>query len=112
MKRRHCVGCFHSLLLRCLVRHGEGGEQGQVNLKEKEEKVALHKELLAILVCPMCKGALTPVDEEAGLYCPACSVVFPIREEIPVMLPEEAIALSEWKSGRRQTLPRSDSKHP
>lgn len=74
--------------------------------------MALHKELLDILVCPMCRGELTLVDEEAGLLCPACSVVFPIREEIPIMLPEEAVALSEWKRGHRHTVPLSDSRRP
>jgi uncharacterized protein YbaR (Trm112 family) len=48
------------------------------------------KELLAILVCPVCK---TPVDMLANglsLKCRSCRRVYPIRDDIPVMLPEEA----------------------
>lgn len=46
--------------------------------------------LLAILACPLCTGPLTPVDNDQGLVCPACLLRFPVREGIPVMLPEEA----------------------
>ena len=40
----------------------------------------LNKELLDLLACPVCKGALAPVDNEAGLECPACGLVYPVRE--------------------------------
>lgn len=50
----------------------------------------LPEHLLAILACPLCKGPLTPVDSHQGLVCPACRLRFPVREGIPVMLPEEA----------------------
>ncbi len=52
----------------------------------------LHPELLKILACPKCKGNLNLLGQEEGLECPACQVVYPIRQEIPVMLMEEAIA--------------------
>jgi len=51
--------------------------------------------LLAILACPLCKGPLTPVDNHRGLACPACQLRFPVREGIPVMLPEEAEKISD-----------------
>ncbi|KGA93478.1 Trm112 family protein [Leptospirillum ferriphilum] len=47
--------------------------------------------LLSVLVCPKCKGDLTMVSEPEGLVCPACELLYPIREEIPVMLVEEAL---------------------
>lgn len=47
--------------------------------------------LLEILVCPKCKGSLTQV--EAGLVCNACQLKYPIRDDIPVMLVEEAVSL-------------------
>lgn len=62
----------------------------------------LNKELLNILACPKCKGALNLLDKEEGLACDACSVVYPIREEIPVMLIEEAIATDAWNDGVRE----------
>ncbi len=63
--------------------------------------MALNKDLLELLVCPLCRGNVQPVDEEEGLLCPACATVFPVREDIPVMLPEEAVPLSDWNNGRR-----------
>ena len=62
----------------------------------------LNKELLDLLACPVCKGALAPVDNEAGLECPACGLVYTVRDEIPVMLREEAVRKDEWDRGIRQ----------
>ena len=50
--------------------------------------VAQH--LLEILVCPQCKGKLEHNEEEATLTCPACRLRYPIRDDIPVMLIDEA----------------------
>lgn len=58
--------------------------------------MALNKELLDILVCPECKGDLELTPEEDGLICRACEVVYPIRDEIPIMLVDEAIGLDAW----------------
>ena len=63
--------------------------------------MALNKELLQILACPKCKGALTVVEAEAGLYCPPCAIVFPVRDDIPIMLVEEAVARADWDAGKR-----------
>lgn len=48
-------------------------------------------ELLAILVCPKCKGPLEhrPAPAEA-LRCPACRLAYPVEDDIPVMLIDEA----------------------
>jgi uncharacterized protein len=50
----------------------------------------ISKELLAILVCPVCKNPVLLAPDGSGLKCDACKRVYPIRHEIPVMLPEEA----------------------
>jgi uncharacterized protein YbaR (Trm112 family) len=50
----------------------------------------MNPKLLEILVCPVCKGALTWKKAAAELVCPACRIAYPIRDDIPVMLPEEA----------------------
>jgi len=49
-------------------------------------------ELLNILRCPQCKSELQIDDAETRIKClnPDCSLVYPIRDEIPVMLVEEA----------------------
>ena len=60
--------------------------------------MSINKELLDILACPKCKGDLEMTSSEDGLVCNACELVYPIREEIPVMLIEEAYTLKDWKS--------------
>ena len=52
--------------------------------------MSVDKELLAILACPECKGELTLTSEEDGLICPACKLKYPIRDDVPIMLAEEA----------------------
>ncbi|HEX7077457.1 MAG TPA: Trm112 family protein [Candidatus Eisenbacteria bacterium] len=47
-------------------------------------------ELLPLLVCPQCRGDLTYDREADRLVCPACRLRYPIVDEIPVMLVEEA----------------------
>ncbi|MCP1315834.1 MULTISPECIES: Trm112 family protein [unclassified Halomonas] len=54
----------------------------------------MDKELLAMLVCPLCNGQLEYDREARELTCHYDGLAFPIREGIPVMLPEEARALS------------------
>ena len=50
----------------------------------------IDKKLLAILVCPVCKGELTYVKEDDELVCKAEKLAFPIKDDIPVMLETEA----------------------
>ena len=59
--------------------------------------MGLNKELLDILACPKCKGDVSLAQAEDGLYCSQCEVVYPIKEEIPVMLIEESIPKGEWE---------------
>ena len=50
----------------------------------------MDKKLLDILACPVCKGPLV-YDQEAGeLICKPDRLAYPIRNDIPVMLEEEA----------------------
>ena len=64
--------------------------------------MALNKELLQILACPKCKGDLELLPKEEGLKCAACAVVYPVREEIPVMLIDEAVPVEKWDQGARE----------
>lgn len=52
--------------------------------------MALSAELLEILVCPRCKSPLELKQDENALKCNACKHVYPIRDDIPVMLIDEA----------------------
>ena len=53
------------------------------------------QELLDILVCPVCKVPVKYTPDNSGLKCPSCRRVYPIKDEIPVMLPEEATVAPE-----------------
>ena len=66
--------------------------------------MSLNAALLAVLACPACRGSLAVMGEEEGLCCASCAKVYPIREEIPVMLVEEAVSLQEWNTGSREAL--------
>ncbi|MCX7896740.1 MAG: Trm112 family protein [Rhodocyclaceae bacterium] len=46
--------------------------------------------LLEILVCPLCKGPLDYRRQAQELVCKACRLAYPIRDDIPVMLEDEA----------------------
>ena len=52
--------------------------------------MAISKDLLEILVCPVCKAALDLKPDSSGLKCVECHRVYPIRDDIPVMLVDEA----------------------
>ncbi|MBN1356868.1 Trm112 family protein [bacterium] len=57
--------------------------------------MAVDKELLDILVCPKCKGELKLNKTEDGLICYKCKLVYEIKEDIPIMLIDEALPLEE-----------------
>lgn len=47
-------------------------------------------DLLALLVCPQCRGPLDYQPDDARLVCPACRLAYPVRDGIPVLLLDEA----------------------
>ncbi len=52
--------------------------------------MAISQELLDILACPKCKGDIYLNDEKDGLICDPCKLMFEIRDDIPIMLIDEA----------------------
>ncbi len=52
--------------------------------------MAISQELLDILVCPLCKEPVKLTPNGQGLKCVKCRRVYPIRDDIPVMLIDEA----------------------
>jgi uncharacterized protein YbaR (Trm112 family) len=52
--------------------------------------MTLDKRLLEILVCPKCKGDLEYDRQSPRLICRACKLAYPVKDDIPVMLVEEA----------------------
>ena len=57
--------------------------------------MAVSQQLLDILVCPVCKTPVKLTPDAAGLKCATCRRVYPIRDDIPVMLVEEAPVAKE-----------------
>ena len=52
--------------------------------------MAIHPELLEILACPVCKTPVELVKDDTALKCGKCYRVYPIRDDIPIMLIDEA----------------------
>jgi len=52
--------------------------------------MSISKELLDMLVCPVCKKPVHLLPDESGLVCDVCRRFYPVRDDIPGMLPEEA----------------------
>lgn len=62
--------------------------------------MALDKELTDILACPKCTGGVTLLPAGDGLFCPVCRAVYPVRDDIPVMLVDQAIPEEEWTGSK------------
>ena len=57
--------------------------------------MALSEILLKIIVCPQCKGDLEQVDAGSALACRACRLKYPVRDDVPIMLIDEAEKIEE-----------------
>jgi hypothetical protein len=55
--------------------------------------MTINKELLDILACPKCKGDVHLNEKEDGIICDSCKLMYPIRDDIPIMLIDEAIPI-------------------
>ena len=63
----------------------------------------MDKKLLTILACPLCKGELVFDREAKELICYTDSLAYPVRDEIPIMLQNEARPLTpEEKANRKK----------
>jgi uncharacterized protein YbaR (Trm112 family) len=57
--------------------------------------MAISQELLEILACPKCKGNIYLNDTQDGLICDHCKLRYEIKDDIPIMLIDEAKCLDE-----------------
>lgn len=62
--------------------------------------MALDPRLTATLVCPVCKGPIVYDEAKQTLNCPRCRLGFDVSDDIPNMIPEQAIALSQQEADR------------
>ena len=60
--------------------------------------MTIAKELLEILACPKCKGDIYLNETENGLICEKCRLIYEIKDDIPIMLIEEAKPLPSEKN--------------
>jgi len=63
--------------------------------------MAISQDLLEILACPACKAKVEMKPDGSGLKCVECHRLYPIRDEIPVMLIDEATIEVEVKDGNK-----------
>jgi len=56
----------------------------------EEKAMAISQELLDILACPQCKGELRLVEAKDALVCQPCKLRYAIKDDIPIMLIDEA----------------------
>jgi len=61
--------------------------------------MAISEQLLEILVCPVCHARVELKPDGSGLKCVECRRVYPIRDDIPVMLVDEAKIENEQPAG-------------
>lgn len=61
--------------------------------------MAISEQLLEILVCPACRAKVKLEPDGSGLKCVECKRVYPIRDDIPVMLIDEAKIENEQPAG-------------
>ena len=71
--------------------------------------MALNPKLLSILACPLCKTEVKLTADEKGLKCVTCQRVYPIKDDIPVMLIDESTIesnrpVNRWKPEKKITL--------
>ncbi len=55
----------------------------------------IDEKLLEILACPKCKGDIRLKDDQSGLICDQCKLLYPIKDDIPIMLIDEAIKIEK-----------------
>ncbi|MDD5284855.1 MAG: Trm112 family protein [Desulfuromonadaceae bacterium] len=58
--------------------------------------------LFNILACPICKGELEPIEAAAFLLCRSCGLKYPVRENIPLLLTDEAISADTRVIGNKE----------
>ena len=64
------------------------------------ERPRMDRKLLDILACPQCKGDVKLTEREDGLVCNACKLRYPIKDDIPIMLIDEAESVDDGEHQR------------
>ncbi len=57
--------------------------------------MSINRKLIEIICCPVCKSALKEDKSGKFLICDRCKIKYPIKDDIPILLVEEAIKFDE-----------------
>ncbi len=57
----------------------------------------ISERLLGVICCPVCKGELELSADNLWLICKNCGLMYPVKDDIPVLIPEEARKIDEKK---------------
>jgi uncharacterized protein YbaR (Trm112 family) len=71
----------------------------EIGLAKRIKRMPISEQLLEILVCPACRARVEIKPDQSGLKCVECKRVYPIRDDIPVMLIDEAKIEDEQPAG-------------
>lgn len=61
---------------------------------ERINAMPVSQDLLDILACPQCKGPVNYLPAAREIHCAACRLAYPVRDDIPVMLIDEALSIA------------------
>jgi uncharacterized protein YbaR (Trm112 family) len=75
------------------------GHHGRKLRNERVKRMALTEEFLAILACPACRAKLELKADQSALKCVGCRRVYPIRDDIPCLLVDQATIEDEQPAG-------------
>ena len=67
--------------------------------------MTIRKELLEILACPQCKEKLDLSKKGDGLICTTCRLFYEIRDDIPILLIDQAVKLDDDPSNHPESIP-------
>lgn len=70
--------------------------------------MAIDQQLLELIGCIQCKGALVLVEGGRGLLCETCQLKFPVRDDVPILLLEEAVDLRQRSAVQQQRVSRGE----
>jgi uncharacterized protein YbaR (Trm112 family) len=81
---------------------GQGPILDTLRRKQKRRQAMIDARLLEILVCPACKTKVRPEGDCLVCQKPGCGLRYPVRDDIPVMLVEEAEKQQQTPNGKQQ----------
>jgi uncharacterized protein YbaR (Trm112 family) len=97
----HCL-VISFALPKCLF---QGSWVSPRNRNVRSTPMPISQDLLEILACPACKAKVELKPDGSALKCVECRRVYPIRDDIPVMLVDEAKIEDEIESGTEDRAP-------